>query len=111
MRPYNQEDQRENLKILREIGFKPYVICWHKDHLCEIVSFPFFDKAGDRDPQIHIRLEIGDPTSMEKVPCSEIHTVQTLEDQTVPMTAEALRNIALAAGYRDMTTQPGAFRL
>lgn len=70
----NSEDR---LPILREIGYRPYNFALWSSKFVELVSFPYIESELIL---IQVRTQIGDPTSVTKVPCHELFTLEQLKD-------------------------------
>lgn len=82
MRPWTDEDRADHLKILTgDLGFQPYAYCWYNSQLCELISFPFFARPGDKVAEIKLRTNPGDPTSMIQETVSRIQTLECFADE------------------------------
>lgn len=88
LRPFTEEEQHQSLKILRyELGFKPYALALYEHQIVELVGFPLFDKVGDRDARISIRLKVGDPTTLIEVMVEDVFTAEVFANRLETGTA------------------------
>lgn len=65
----------EMCQVLRELGFKPWGFGWWCGRVIEFVSYPF------SDGWIKARTEVGDPTTMIDIKCSQVDTMETFQDK------------------------------
>lgn len=78
----NKQDSDDRLKILRELGFVPYTLAMYKDTLIEIIGYPYIDNEQYR---IKVRLEVGNPESMQSVEVSEVWTIDMVKQEPEKM--------------------------
>lgn len=83
LNPMDQAAKDYALKVLRELGFKPYFLGWYDGELrnvtlVEFVSYPYM--IGET-AYVKARTEIGEPTSMADFECSTILTASIMADR------------------------------